>query len=71
VSVWELLRNRSMLVELVKLIQQAVKGATTLAEAREKLAMRLAIGARAGDLDNAIKALGDSDALVEDFIKNG
>ena len=70
-SFWEMWKHRDLVLRIFKVIRQAVRGAKTVAEARESLAKRLAVGARAGDFDDAIKRLSDSDSLVKDFIKNG
>ena len=68
---WEYLRNRDLLTEVFRTIQAVARTAKTAIEAREALAMRLSVKARAGDFDDAIKRLSDSDALVQDFLKNG
>ena len=68
---FEFLRNRETLALIFRIVQQVARASKTAIEAREALATRLAVGARAGDFDDAIKRLSDNDELVRDFIKNG
>ncbi len=67
----EFLRNRDVLTKVFRILQQVARTANTVAEARKLLAERLAMGAMAGDFDDAVKRLGASDALVKDFLDNG
>jgi hypothetical protein len=71
VTFWELWKQRDLVVKILKIIRQAIIGAKTVADARDALAKRLAVGAKAGDFDDAIKRLSDSDALVQDFVNHG
>jgi hypothetical protein len=68
---FEFIRNRDTLTKVFRILQQIARSAESIADAREALAKRLAIGARAGDFDDAIKRMAESDALVEDFLRNG
>jgi hypothetical protein len=68
---FEFLRNRDVLTQVFRILQEVARAATTVAEARRMLAERLAEGAKKGDFDDALRKLAESDALVEDFINNG
>lgn len=68
---WDFLKYRDVLTMIFRIIQQVARNAKSVAEAREALAKRLAVGAKAGDFDDAIKRMANSDALVKDFIENG
>lgn len=68
---WQFWKNRDIVTKILRVVQFAIRGAKTIDQARDQLAKRLAMGARAGDFDDAIKRLSDSDDLVKDFIANG
>jgi hypothetical protein len=52
---------------VVDAIRQAAEGAKTIAEIRERLARK----AEKGDLDKAIRILGDAKGIAQDFVDNG
>ncbi len=56
-----------MLEDLVEIIAKAIEGATTLAEIR----LKIAEGAKRGDLDNVIERFKKANDTAEDFIRNG
>jgi hypothetical protein len=70
-SFWEFWKNRDIFSKILRIVRLAILGAKTIDQARNQLATRLAHGARAGDFDDAIKSLTDSDTLAKDFIANG
>jgi hypothetical protein len=70
-KILDLLRNRDVLMKVLRILRQVASAASSVAEAREQLAKRLALGARAGDFDPAIRRAAHSDALVADFIQTG
>lgn len=61
-------RERDAILETVaQVVRVASEGAQTIAEVRERLARH----AEKGDLDKAIVALANSEALSRDYVKNG
>ena len=70
-SLFQLWKHRALIGAIFTMVRRALQGVHSLADARNKVAARLAIGARAGDLDPMIRILCDSDTLIADFKKNG
>ncbi len=61
-------RNRDAILETITtVVREAAQGAQTIAEVRERLARH----AQAGDLDKAIVALANSEALSREYIEKG
>jgi len=60
-------KRDAVLDTVAQVIRMASEGAQTIAEVRERLARH----AQKGDLDKAIVAIADSEALSRDYVKNG